>query len=164
MKHLFTYNWQIRDQWFSLLEPLPVRTLIKKRTGGRGSISHTLFHIIQVEYNWMAHLLELDFFEEDPGAYRSICSLRQLSQLLHRPIAAFLNDYTEETGRLSIDVVQEDGTRQVTTYRQVLNHLILHEAHHSGQLSVWARELQLQPVAADYLGHARREQELMLSA
>ncbi|QWH42653.1 hypothetical protein EXW53_12305 [Bacillus mycoides] len=35
---------------------------------------------------------------------------------------------------------------------EVLRHVIVHEIHHIGQLSIWARELNLQPVSANLIG------------
>ncbi|MPQ27207.1 hypothetical protein GA512_19800 [Bacillus paralicheniformis] len=34
----------------------------------------------------------------------------------------------------------------------VLRHLIAHEIHHIGQISVWAREMNRVPVSASYVG------------
>ncbi|MBZ4317248.1 DinB family protein, partial [Mycobacterium tuberculosis] len=31
-------------------------------------------------------------------------------------------------------------------------HIIAHEVHHIGQLSVWSRELRLQPVSSNFVG------------
>jgi uncharacterized damage-inducible protein DinB len=38
------------------------------------------------------------------------------------------------------------------TIGEVLRHIIAHEIHHIGQLSVWSRELGLQPVTANLIG------------
>ncbi len=56
MLKLFQYNWQVRDDWFTLCEDIPDEELLKKRVGGFGSILHTLFHIVDVEYMWILGL------------------------------------------------------------------------------------------------------------
>lgn len=56
MLKLFQYNWQVRDDWFTLCEGIPDEELLKKRVGGFGSILHTLFHIVDVEYMWILGL------------------------------------------------------------------------------------------------------------
>jgi uncharacterized damage-inducible protein DinB len=38
------------------------------------------------------------------------------------------------------------------TKDELLHHIIAHEMHHIGQLSVWARELDLSPVPANSIG------------
>lgn len=34
----------------------------------------------------------------------------------------------------------------------LLHHMVAHEIHNVGQLSVWARELELSPVSANFIG------------
>lgn len=40
------------------------------------------------------------------------------------------------------------------TYRkeEIVKHLIVHEVHHIGQLSIWARELGIVPVNSNFIG------------
>jgi uncharacterized damage-inducible protein DinB len=38
------------------------------------------------------------------------------------------------------------------TKGEILRHLIAHEIHHMGQLSIWVRDLGLQPVSASVTG------------
>ncbi|KAF0820757.1 hypothetical protein KIS4809_0284 [Bacillus sp. ZZV12-4809] len=40
-----------------------------------------------------------------------------------------------------------------------MNHMIAHEIHHIGQLSVWARDLNLQPVSANLIGRTLIEND-----
>ena len=56
MLKLFQYNWQVRDDWFTWCEDISAEELVKKRVGGFGSILHTLFHIVDVEYMWILGL------------------------------------------------------------------------------------------------------------
>jgi len=50
-----------------------------------------------------------------------------------------------------IDITDE-GEREAHTYGEVMRHLIAHEIHHIGQLSVWAREIGKKPVTANLIG------------
>lgn len=38
------------------------------------------------------------------------------------------------------------------TTDEILHHVVAHEIHHIGQLSVWSRELNLVPVHANFIG------------
>lgn len=40
------------------------------------------------------------------------------------------------------------------TCGEVMRHVIAHEIHHIGQLSIWAREMDLKPVSANYIGRS----------
>lgn len=53
MIKFFTYNWQVRDEWFDWCNQLTIEELLKDRRGGVGNILYTLFHIIDVEYSWI---------------------------------------------------------------------------------------------------------------
>jgi len=38
------------------------------------------------------------------------------------------------------------------TVEEIFHHIIAHEIHHIGQLSVWSREIELTPVPANFIG------------
>lgn len=38
------------------------------------------------------------------------------------------------------------------TVVEILHHIVIHEIHHIGQVSVWARELELKTVSANFIG------------
>jgi uncharacterized damage-inducible protein DinB len=38
------------------------------------------------------------------------------------------------------------------SWGEVMRHVIAHEIHHMGQLSVWSRELDKKPVSANFIG------------
>lgn len=45
-----------------------------------------------------------------------------------------------------------DGRIVTDTWGEVMRHVIAHEIHHIGQLSIWARELGIKPVSANVIG------------
>ena len=47
---------------------------------------------------------------------------------------------------------QPDGSVVTDTWGEVMRHMIAHEIHHIGQLSVWAREIGKKPVSANLIG------------
>jgi uncharacterized damage-inducible protein DinB len=50
-----------------------------------------------------------------------------------------------------IDITDE-GEQETHKYGEVLRHVIVHEIHHIGQLSVWSREIGKKPVTANLIG------------
>lgn len=36
MLNMFSYNWQVRDDWFDWSQQISIEELTKKRTGGMG--------------------------------------------------------------------------------------------------------------------------------
>ncbi|BCG59968.1 hypothetical protein PUR_33930 [Paenibacillus sp. URB8-2] len=47
---------------------------------------------------------------------------------------------------------QPDGSVAVDAWGEVMRHMIAHQIHHLGQLSVWAREIGKRPVSANFIG------------
>lgn len=50
------------------------------------------------------------------------------------------------------EIVKVFWDTNVYTKNEISHHVIEHEIHHIGQLSVWARELGLSPVPANFIG------------
>lgn len=150
MKHLFQYNWQVRDDWFSWCETVPEEELLKRRIGGIGGILQSLFHIVVVEYSWICDLTGQpdlgDKFEE----HGSLARVVSLSTRLHPVVSDFISNWTDAQERQTVTV---NLTGRVQTFRQgeILSHVIAHEIHHMGQLSVWAREIGREPVTANLI-------------
>jgi uncharacterized damage-inducible protein DinB len=153
MLKLFEYNWQVRKDWFDWCETVDGEELMKLRTGGIGYILPTLYHIVTVEYGWICggiqeKEIEIPSFEE----VASLQQVKDLSARCHEELAPFVygwNDSLED--RIMIDITDE-GERELHKYGEVMRHLIAHEIHHIGQLSVWSREIGKQPVTANLIG------------
>ncbi|KYP81741.1 DinB family protein [Ferroacidibacillus organovorans] len=143
MRVLFRYNWQVRDDWFSWCESVPEEELLKPRVGGWGTFLRTLFHIVDVEQAWILQGLqakpEFHYRYED---YQSIHAIHDLSNECHSKICEFVENWSDDLGNKKLDDF---------TYGEVMRHVIAHEIHHIGQLSVWAREIGRQPVSANLI-------------
>lgn len=155
MKALFHYNWQVRDEWFELCKELSREELLQQRIGGVGSIMRTLFHVVDVEISWIYALQDKDFdFDPKYEDYKQLEKIIQLSHE-HRPeLEAFLVEWTPD---------QEEKLAQAAwlenesfTHGEILRHVIAHEIHHMGQLSVWVREIGQQPISANFIGRGLR--------
>lgn len=145
----FEYNWQVRDEWFDWCKQLPNEELLKDRTGGVGSILYTLFHIIDVEYSWVRGIQGKEDVALEFTDYNSVEKVQSISDKFIKEIADFLNQNLDELNEKMICVPWDQDTYSVG---EILHHIIAHEIHHIGQLSVWARELELKPVSTNFIG------------
>ncbi|MGN4422818.1 DinB family protein [Bacillus cereus group sp. MYBK30-1] len=143
---LFRYNWQVREDWFKWCEQLTEEELLRKRIGG---ILETLFHIVDVEYSWISALQGNEDRAPQFKDYQSIQKVKALSDLYRRELEEFLQVWSVD---LECKILKASWTDKTYTYGEVLRHVIVHEIHHIGQISVWARELNLQPVSANLIG------------
>ena len=148
MIKFFEYNWQVRDEWMVWCKQLSTEELLKERIGGVGSILYTLFHIIDVEYSWLRAIQGKEDVEFNFEAYKTLEKIQMLSNTLREEITWILKDNINENDRL----VKAPWNGIEYTKDEILHHIIAHEIHHIGQLSVWAREIQLNPVSANFIG------------
>ena len=145
----FEYNWQIRDEWFDWCLQLSNEELIKERTGGVGSILYTLFHIIDVEYSWLRAIQGKEDIVVEFDDYDTIEKVKSLSERFQNEITEFLKINLNEIKEKVVPIPWDENKY---TVEEILHHIIAHEIHHIGQLSVWSRELELKPVSAHFIG------------
>ncbi|WP_314590998.1 DinB family protein [Paenibacillus terrigena] len=152
MRTLFEYNWQVRDDWFRWCEDVPLDELLKARTGGVGGILHTLFHIIDVEWSWIRAMQGRPDFQESFDDYQSIARVRELEAAFRPEVIEFVSEWNEQMDSRIFQDTRPDGSIVTDTWGEITRHIIAHEIHHMGQLSVWAREIGKQPISANLIG------------
>ena len=149
MIKFFEYNWQVRDEWFDWCNQLTIKELLKDRRGGVGNILYTLFHIIDVEYSWIRGIQGKEDVVFQFADYNTLEKVKSLSDKSRNEIAEYLKT---NVGALKEKLVSVSWDEDKYTFDEILHHIITHEIHHIGQLSVWARELELSPVPANFIG------------
>ncbi|AWX58209.1 DUF664 domain-containing protein [Brevibacillus brevis] len=155
MKMFFQYNWQVRDEWMVWCKQLPPEELLREQTGGAGTILYTLFHIADVEYSWLRGVQGKPDIQVAFETYKTLEKIKELSNAWRVELIDFIENWSEEMENESVKVAWDD---EVYTKGELLRHVIAHEIHHMGQLSIWARELGIPPVSANVIGRglARR--------
>lgn len=148
MRKFFEYNWQVRDEWFDWCRQLPMEELIKKRVGGVGSILYTLFHIIDVEYSWIRGIQGKEDIVVYFTEYNTLEKVQSLSHTFRIEVAESLKLMDEK----KTETVRVPWDEQTYTVDEIIHHIIAHEIHHIGQLSILARELERDPVPANFIG------------
>lgn len=145
---LFQYNWQVREEWLQWCRGISESELTKERAGGMGSFRLTLLHIIDVEYSWFrAHMGKPDI-EIDLASYYTIDEIEDLSNKLQQENREYLSEWTHD---IENQMVYASWLNQSFTKGEIIRHIIVHEIHHIGQLSIWAREMEMKPVSANFI-------------
>lgn len=148
---MFLYNWQIREDWFTWCETISNEELTKKRIGGIGSIIHNLFHVIDCEQIWVNQMQGTPVIIKDINKISSLSDVMIFSNLTKPVTQSFIKSYTSEAKDRILVVKSKNGTTKSYSYDKIINHIISHEIHHIGQLSVWSREIGLKPVSSDLI-------------
>ncbi|MDR4886175.1 DinB family protein [Fredinandcohnia sp. QZ13] len=152
MQMFFRYNWMVREEWYRWCEELSEEELLQNRTGGVGSILHTLFHIVDVEWSWIRLIQGKPDFQESFNNYNSLIKIQELDAKLHVEVERFVNNWDSTMeNRLFYDTLP-DGKIITDTWGEIVRHIIAHEIHHVGQLSIWAREIGKKPISANVIG------------
>jgi uncharacterized damage-inducible protein DinB len=149
MKHLILYNWKVRDEWIDAFQPLSHEELIRERLGGVGSILKTIFHIVDVEYSWIQVLMGEKVADPRYEDYMSLDSVRDLSIHYREQIKEFISSLSSQR---EYEQVTASWSGEQYYLGEVLRHIIAHEIHHIGQLSVWAKEVGIKPVSTNFIG------------
>lgn len=148
---LFQYNWQVREEWFKWCETISNEELMKKRTGGMGSIIHNLFHVIDCEQLWVSQMQGTTAINKDINTISSLSDVKTFSNITKPVTQSFIESYTLDFDERILEVKSKNGNLFSFTYEKIIRHIITHEIHHIGQLSVWAREIGIKPVSSDLL-------------
>lgn len=149
MIDMFLYNWQIREEWFEWCENLSTEELVKKRTGGRGSILHNLYHVIDCEQLWVNQMQGTAIIENDMLNITTLNDVKAFSDLTKPVTLNFFKSYNTENNDKVLVLKRKDGSTKSLSHEKVLTHIFTHEIHHMGQLSVWSRDIGLKPVSSD---------------
>lgn len=152
MQTFFRYNWVVREQWYQWCEDVTYDELIRDRTGGVGSISRTLFHIIDVEWSWIRIIQGKPDIQEDFENYKTLDKIRELDHRLRPEVEEFVDAWNESMEKRPFYDPQPDGNVVIDAWGEVMRHVIAHQIHHMGQLSVWAREVGKKPISANVIG------------
>ncbi|MFD0587229.1 DinB family protein [Paenibacillus sp. GCM10027627] len=151
MLKLFEYNWQVRQDWFAWCQDVSEEDLLKKRTGGIGGILHTLYHVVNVESGWISDLQGKSEYSEPFESYASLQKVMDLSAKCHEKVRPFVMSWTHEMEFNDLLEVTPKGETEIFKYGEIMRHVIAHEIHHMGQLSVWSREVGKVPVTANLI-------------
>ncbi|WP_158289548.1 DinB family protein [Paenibacillus flagellatus] len=145
---MFRYNWQIRDEWLEGLAALPEEEWTKPRVGGHRTMLRTLAHIVAVEHEWITTVQGVPDVNHDLDDYPTPEAVKRFSDECRPTVESFLLDWgpDKETGTFEASI---GGKTVPIKYAEAVGHLIAHEIHHAGQLSVWAREAGMTPPSPD---------------
>ena len=151
MLSLFKYNWQVREDWFNWCESLPEEEFHKERIGGMKSIRETLIHVIDCELLWLNSLIDEKIVFERRQLLTQLSEIKEYSTFVQSYTEQLIEQLPSDYENKLIEVQRRDGSILEFTQKKILAHMITHEIHHIGQLSVWAREIQRKPISSDLI-------------
>ena len=151
MVDLFQYNWDVREDWFMWCDTLSEEEFHKERLGGMKSFRETLVHIVDCELLWLNTILGERIKYDSRETIYHLEEIKRYSTFVQTQTKAFLANIQCGDDKRIIEVTRRDGSLLHFSQKKIVAHMIAHEIHHIGQLSVWAREISLKPVSSDLI-------------
>lgn len=151
MQDMFLYNWQVREDWFTWCKSISQDELCKTRVGGMGSILRNLYHIIDCEQLWINQLLGKEPLATDINSIHTLEEVINFSNMVRGMTEDFLRAWDPDCEGKLLTIQSKSGKTYSFTHGKVLRHIISHEIHHIGQLSIWSREFGIKPVSSDLI-------------
>ncbi|MBM7585497.1 putative damage-inducible protein DinB [Bacillus pakistanensis] len=148
---LFYYNWQVREDWFKWCEKRFAEELVKERAGGMGSILKTLFHVIDCEQIWINQMKRTSVTQIDINSISTLQEVIEYSNFTKKQTEQFMREWNSNTEKKILEIKRRNGHLSSFSYGKIVKHIITHEVHHIGQLSVWSRQLGEKPVSSDLI-------------
>jgi uncharacterized damage-inducible protein DinB len=149
MINLFSYNWQVRDEWFEWCRNVPIEEITKERKGGMHNFLHNLLHVINCERIWISRMHGKPVPKKDYNHSTSLEEVIIFSNETKEMTQQFLIAFESELKDKRLSITSSNGTTYNLPFQKVLFHIMTHEVHHMGQLSVWSREIDKKPVSSD---------------
>ena len=116
-----------------------------------GSILHNLYHVIDCEQIWINQMNDSRVIVQDITLVNNLKDVINFSNETKQLTKDFLKSWTPEKEQTEFNMTNKKGRTFTFTYGKIMLHIISHEIHHIGQLSVWSRELNLKPISSDLL-------------
>lgn len=88
----------------------------------------------------------------DLKAITQLDEVKSYDRLTRQRTTLFLLELESTRGDNRIlEIQKRNGDILKFSFEKVLSHIVIHEIHHIGQLSIWARQIGLEPVNSDLL-------------
>lgn len=101
-----------------------------------------------MEYSWIRGIQGKEDVVVQFADYNTLEKVKSLSDTFRIEIADFIKSNVAE---FNDELVSVPWDEDKYTRDEIIHHVIAHEIHHIGQLSIWARELGVSPVTANFV-------------
>lgn len=152
LAELLDYHYGKRELVYEFLESLPPEAFVKHMNVGWASMRGTLLHCLLTEEYWVQHgLRHLPHHDVAFEEYPTVGSVRHMAAEVRQRTQAYLATLAEEDLKRPEELCYSSGTRVEFTAAKALMHVILHDAHHRGQVMALARQLGYEPPEIDLM-------------
>ena len=151
VQRLYDYNYWANRKLFSVLSQLTTDEFTRPVGGSYGSVRNTLVHVLSAEWGWLDRCGGTSRGPKlKPEDYPTVASLVDAWAKVEGYVRAFLSTLTDAD--LARDVeFSFGGPATILPVGALLQHSVVHAAHHRGQAAMLLRQLGHTPGDFDYL-------------
>ena len=157
----FEYNHWANRRLMEVVLQLPDEEFTKVVAGTYGSIRNTMVHILNAEWVWLEHCGGTPRGPKlEDSEFPTATSLQLRWKLLESHVGDFLASLRNEDLNKVIEFRLGSGPLMNLPCGEILQHALIHSAHHRGQISVLLRALGKAPGNFDFLFYALEQQSI----
>jgi len=152
LEELLAYHYGKRELVYDFLESLPPEAFVKPMQVGWSNMRTTLVHCLLTEEYWVQHgLRRLPHLDVAFTDYPTVASVRRMAAEVRQRTEAYLSALSLADLDQPAELRYSNGARVEFTPAKALMHVILHDAHHRGQVLALARQLGYEPPEIDLM-------------
>ncbi|MDF2631050.1 MAG: hypothetical protein K0R39_4881 [Symbiobacteriaceae bacterium] len=152
LTELLDFHYGKRELVYDFLATLPAEAFVKPMSVGWSNMRTTLVHCLLAEEYWVQHgLRHLPHLDVAFTDYPDVASVRQLAAEVRQRTEAYLATLAESDLDRPEELRYSSGAKVEFTAAKALMHVMLHDAHHRGQVLALARQMGYEPPEIDLM-------------
>lgn len=152
VRELLMFHYSRRERLYDCVAGIEPEDFVRPMGIGWSDIRGTLVHCLRAEEFWVQHGIQGKARpKHDPDACPDAAALRALAHAVRQRTESFFQNLTESDLQREASVVLSRGDTVRFTYGRALIHVIMHDAHHRGELTALLRIMGYDPPWLDFL-------------
>jgi uncharacterized damage-inducible protein DinB len=155
VERLYDYSCWANAKLLAVVSELSQEQFTQTVAGSYGSIRNTLVHVLSAEWGWLDRCGGPPRGERlQPDAFPTVDSLKEVWSRVEADMRAFLANLTADDLLRDVEFALGTGPKRCIPMGALLQHAIIHAAHHRGQVAMLVRVLGFAPGNFDFLLYA----------
>lgn len=152
IQNLFRYNYWANDHLFDVLKSIKQEEFIQEISGGHSSIRNTIVHMLSAEWGWISRSGGVERKEKLlPELFESPNQLISKWKLLEPLFINYVDSLNDEHLLENAVYLNGKGEECSMPKGELLQHIVIHNTHHRGQIALDLRMLGYTPGNFDIL-------------
>lgn len=152
LEALYDYSYWANERLFQSISKIKPEEFTQSVAGGRESIRNTMAHVLSTEWGWLSRCGGRQRKAKlDPIDYPTVEALVEEWSKVETYVRDFLSGLQDEDLARSVEYLGSERKKRTMPLGELMQHSIIHAAHHRGQVALLLRELGYAPGHFDLL-------------